>query len=55
MSLDEYLKGKLKGLEPPKMVGNQPTAYVCKNYTCGSPITEPEALLTAVLSLESSS
>ena len=26
------------------MVDGQPTAYVCQNYACQLPVTDPEAL-----------
>ena len=31
-------------LEGRDMIGGKPTAYVCQNYTCQLPVTEPEAL-----------
>ena len=58
-SLLEVLKGHLlpykivassiSGLDIPlltdkKMLKNTPTAYICKDYVCKNPITDPEAL-----------
>jgi len=45
-SFDQFRK---KGLEFPLLEGReltdgQPTAYVCQNYACQLPVTEPEAL-----------
>ena len=31
-------------LEDRDMVDSRPTAYVCENYACQLPVTEPEAL-----------
>ena len=39
---------ELKLLEGRQMVNNLPTAYVCENYTCKTPITDP-ALFTSQL------
>lgn len=39
---------KLKLFESRQMVNNQPTAYICENYTCKTPVTDP-ALFTTQL------
>jgi len=39
---------ELKLFEDRQMINNQPTAYVCENYTCKLPITDP-SLLTGQL------
>ena len=37
---------ELKLFEDKKMINNQPTAYVCQNYTCKTPVTDPASLST---------
>ena len=32
-------------LEGRVLIGGKPTAYVCQNYACQMPVTDPEALL----------
>jgi uncharacterized protein YyaL (SSP411 family) len=39
---------ELKLFEDRKMINNQPTAYLCENYTCKTPVTDP-ASFTAQL------
>ncbi|MEP6857865.1 MAG: hypothetical protein ABI994_05725, partial [Gemmatimonadales bacterium] len=34
----------IKLLEDRPLVDGKPTAYVCRNYTCDKPVTEPDAL-----------
>ena len=36
-------------LEDRGMVAGRPTAYVCQNYACQMPVTEPEALLAQLV------
>ena len=36
---------RVKLLEDRPLVANQPTAYVCRGYTCDSPVNKPDALL----------
>jgi uncharacterized protein len=33
-----------KVLEYKSMINNQPTVYLCENYTCRTPVTDPESL-----------
>jgi uncharacterized protein YyaL (SSP411 family) len=33
-------------LEGKELIADSPTAFVCENYTCQEPVTEPEALVT---------
>jgi len=35
---------ELKLLENKQMLNNQPTVYVCENYTCNTPVTDPDSL-----------
>jgi uncharacterized protein YyaL (SSP411 family) len=35
---------ELELLKNRRMINNQPTVYVCENYTCLAPVTEPAAL-----------
>ena len=37
---------ELKLFEDRQMINNQPTAYVCENYTCKTPVTDPALLAT---------
>jgi uncharacterized protein YyaL (SSP411 family) len=39
-----YLEEKLEALRGMKRVDNGPTAYVCENFTCKAPVTDPKAL-----------
>jgi uncharacterized protein YyaL (SSP411 family) len=39
-----YLEEKLEPLRGMKRVDDRPTAYVCENFTCKAPITDPNAL-----------
>jgi len=36
-----FLPASVRGYVP---VGNQPTAYICKNYVCSLPLTDPVAV-----------
>ena len=44
-SEDDAIAEDLGLLEGRVLIGGQPTAYVCQNYTCQMPVTDPEALL----------
>jgi len=41
---DQAAVSELKLIENKKMVNNQPTVYVCKRYTCQTPVTDPVSL-----------
>ena len=40
----KYLEEKLEALRGMKPVEGKPTAYVCENFTCKAPVTDPKAL-----------
>jgi len=37
-------RSSIKLLENRPLVNNEPTAYVCRGYTCDRPVTDPDAL-----------
>jgi uncharacterized protein len=39
------LKKYLSFVESIKQIDNKATAYVCKDYTCSKPVTNPDMLL----------
>jgi len=41
---DEWLKSVNKHLNEMKMIDNEPTAFVCKNFACASPVQALEDL-----------
>lgn len=44
-SEDDPMAEELGLLEGRVLIGGKPTAYVCQNYACQMPVTDPEALL----------
>ncbi|MCI5121620.1 MAG: thioredoxin domain-containing protein, partial [Candidatus Electrothrix sp. AUS4] len=40
----EFLSKRLPFLETVAMVDDQPTAYICRDYTCQLPVTDPDEL-----------
>ena len=44
-SEDDPIAEELGLLEGRVLIGGKPTAYVCQNYACQMPVTDPEALL----------
>jgi uncharacterized protein YyaL (SSP411 family) len=40
----KYLEGKLEALRGMKPIEGKPAAYVCENFTCKAPVTDPQAL-----------
>jgi uncharacterized protein YyaL (SSP411 family) len=40
----KYLEGKLEALRGMKPIGGKPATYVCENFTCKAPVTDPKAL-----------
>jgi uncharacterized protein YyaL (SSP411 family) len=40
----EYLGEKNEAVRAMSMVGGKPAAYVCENFTCKAPVTDPNAL-----------
>ena len=44
-SEDDAVAEELGLLEGRVLIGGQPTAYVCQNYACQMPVTDPESLL----------
>jgi uncharacterized protein YyaL (SSP411 family) len=40
----KYLEEKLEALRGMKPVKGKPAAYVCENFTCKTPVTDPQAL-----------
>jgi uncharacterized protein YyaL (SSP411 family) len=40
----KYLEEKLEAVRGMKPVKGQPAAYVCENFTCQAPVTDPKAL-----------
>jgi uncharacterized protein YyaL (SSP411 family) len=41
---DPSLVSELKLLENRQMIGNKPTVYVCEQYVCQTPATDPASL-----------
>jgi uncharacterized protein YyaL (SSP411 family) len=39
-----YLEEKLEALRGMKPIDGKPAAYVCENFTCKAPVTDPEKL-----------
>jgi uncharacterized protein YyaL (SSP411 family) len=40
----KYLEEKLEAFREMKPAGGKPAAYVCENFTCQAPVTDPKAL-----------
>lgn len=40
----KYLGEKNKAIRSMSLVEGKPAAYVCENFTCKAPVTEPKAL-----------
>jgi uncharacterized protein YyaL (SSP411 family) len=40
----KYLGEKLEAIRAMSMVDGKPAAYVCENFTCKAPVTDPKAL-----------
>ena len=43
-TMAEYLAEKIEALREMKPVDGKPAAYVCENFTCQAPVTDPKAL-----------
>jgi uncharacterized protein YyaL (SSP411 family) len=39
-----FLEEKLEALRGMKPVNGKPAAYICENFTCKAPVTDPKAL-----------
>jgi len=40
----KYLGDKNEAIRAMSMVDDKPAAYVCENFTCKAPVTDPKAL-----------
>jgi len=39
-----YLGEKIQAIRGMSMIDGKPAAYVCENFTCKAPVTDPKAL-----------
>jgi uncharacterized protein YyaL (SSP411 family) len=48
---DQTRLSELKLFEDRHMINNEPTVYVCENYTCKMPVTDPSLLTSQLRSI----
>jgi uncharacterized protein len=51
----ERLAKQFDWLEPIKMIGGKPAVYICEDYVCEAPETDPERIRELLLGKDASS